>query len=286
MVKKKKEEELFAFVVMPFDKKFKDLYLYGIKGTAESLNIRAERLDEQIYQEGMLERIYRQIDVADIVIADMSDKNPNVFYEVGYAHAKGKLCILLTSQAEDIPFDLKHKRHIVHNGEASTLSELLKTELLWAKEEIKKARDSRISVDFKTPTGVTKVGRYHVDAELNFVIELRNNSDRPSPEIDHAYFLCSDRWEVSQNGKVCPSARADDGRTMQHFVEFPVKRLQKGAWARLSLDATRVMADGAEGDELETEYRLKGALGLLLVTSEGSFTYSEYMDIEIDDLPF
>src|SRR3954452_23592229 len=70
-------------------------------------------------EKDFLERIYRQIELADIIIADMSGKNPNVFYEVGYAHAKQKLCILLTANADDIPFDLKHQRHIVY-GESSS----------------------------------------------------------------------------------------------------------------------------------------------------------------------
>src|SRR5687768_13834868 len=96
--------ELFAFVLMPFDASFDDLYRFGIKEPAKELGILAERVDEQIYREGILDRIYRQIEVADIVIADMSGRNPNVFYEVGYAHAKDKLCILLTSNADDIPF--------------------------------------------------------------------------------------------------------------------------------------------------------------------------------------
>jgi hypothetical protein len=95
----------FAFVLMPFDSTFDDVYRIGIKEAAASLDILAERVDEQIYQEGILERIHRQIEVADIVIADMSGKNPNVFYEVGYAHAKANLTILLTSNVEDIPFD-------------------------------------------------------------------------------------------------------------------------------------------------------------------------------------
>jgi hypothetical protein len=101
------ERPIFAFVLMPFDSAFDDLYRFGIKEPAEQLGIVAERVDEQIYTESILERMYRQIDLADIIIADMSGQNPNVFYEVGYAHARLKLCILLTEKVSDIPFDLK-----------------------------------------------------------------------------------------------------------------------------------------------------------------------------------
>ena len=61
---------------------------WALKKQPNPLDIKAERVDEQIYKEGILERIYRQIESADIIIADMSGQNPNVFYEVGYAHAK------------------------------------------------------------------------------------------------------------------------------------------------------------------------------------------------------
>src|ERR1700733_6908921 len=112
----------FAFVLMPFDSSFDDAYQLGIKdAVSEFDDMLAERVDEQIYREGILERIYRQIELADIIVADMSGQNPNVFYEVGYAHAKGKLCILLTSNADDIPFDLKHQRHIVYDNSIVSL---------------------------------------------------------------------------------------------------------------------------------------------------------------------
>jgi hypothetical protein len=39
----------------------------------------------------------------------MTGRNPNVFYEVGYAHALGKIVLLLTQNGDDIPFDLKHR---------------------------------------------------------------------------------------------------------------------------------------------------------------------------------
>ncbi|MGO9263159.1 MAG: hypothetical protein ACLQU1_43800 [Bryobacteraceae bacterium] len=56
------QDAIFAFVLMPFDQGFDDLYRLGIKETAKGLGILAERVDEQIYREGILERIYRQIE--------------------------------------------------------------------------------------------------------------------------------------------------------------------------------------------------------------------------------
>src|SRR6266496_101946 len=137
--------ESFAFVLIPFAPSFNDIYRIGIKEPAESLGIRAERVDEQIYAEGILDRIYRQIEAADIIIADMSGQNCNVFYEVGYAHAKGKLCILLTNNASDIPFDLKHRRHIVYNS-IQALRDQLTKDLQWAKTEIENVRNVLLRV--------------------------------------------------------------------------------------------------------------------------------------------
>ena len=74
------DKKPFAFVLMPFSSNFDDIYKIGIKEVASSLDILAERVDEQIYKEEILERIYRQIDIADIIIADMSGQNSNVFY--------------------------------------------------------------------------------------------------------------------------------------------------------------------------------------------------------------
>src|SRR5690349_71008 len=125
-------EKLFAFVLMPFDSSFDDIYHLGIKATAEKEEILAERVDEQIFhEEKILERIYNQINLADFIIADMSGRNPNVFYEVGYAHARGKTCLLLTQKSEDIPFDLKHHRHIIYEGSIGTLVKKLKPEIQW-----------------------------------------------------------------------------------------------------------------------------------------------------------
>lgn len=131
----------FVFVLMPFEKPFSDIYTYGIKQTCNELNLYCERVDEQIYQERILDRIYNQIEKADIIVADMSTRNVNVFYEVGYAHGIGKNVILLTQKTDDIPFDLKHHPHIIYDGQIKDLSNMLKPRLDWflneeTKEEI------------------------------------------------------------------------------------------------------------------------------------------------------
>jgi nucleoside 2-deoxyribosyltransferase len=103
--------KLSAFVLMPFDASFEDVYRFGIKATVEEHGMNAARVDEQVFHhEGILERIRNQVDAADFIIADVSSKNPNVFCAIGYAHAKQKTTILLTTDAADIPFDLRHRR--------------------------------------------------------------------------------------------------------------------------------------------------------------------------------
>lgn len=99
---------------MPFEASFNDVYHLGIKPAADGAGAYCERVDDQIFAESILARIYNQIAKADLIVADMSGRNPNVFYEVGYAHALGKTVILLTKNSDDIPFDLKHYPHIIY----------------------------------------------------------------------------------------------------------------------------------------------------------------------------
>jgi hypothetical protein len=117
---------VYAFVLMPFDVSFDDIYKYGIKKAVESLGITCERVDEIQYVGGILEQVFQCIEKARFIIADMTGRNPNVFYEVGYCHAIKKDVILCTQSAEDIPFDLRGYNHIVYGGKISVLEEALR----------------------------------------------------------------------------------------------------------------------------------------------------------------
>lgn len=133
----------FVFVLMPFSSEFVDVYEVGIKQACKDAGAYCERVDEQTFEESILERVYNQISKADVIIAEMTGRNPNVFYETGYAHALNKRVILLTRDADDIPFDLKHYPHIVYGGKLATLKSQLESKIGWCianpKESLSKA---------------------------------------------------------------------------------------------------------------------------------------------------
>jgi hypothetical protein len=61
--------------------------------------------------------IQNAIREADLLLCEMSERNPNVFYELGLAHAIGKPAILVSRTTDDIPFDLRHIRVIVYDSQ-------------------------------------------------------------------------------------------------------------------------------------------------------------------------
>ncbi|MEP1588742.1 MAG: nucleoside 2-deoxyribosyltransferase [Tateyamaria sp.] len=177
----------FAFVLMPFSKQFDDIYKLGIKETAESSGVVAERVDEQHFDETILERIYRQIENCDFVIADMTNQNPNVFYEVGYAHAKGKKCALITQNVSDIPFDLQHHTHVIYDGTIVDLKAKLGPKIEWLKAESLRRNEERINATHSTDAGYLDKKAYRHTGTMNLEITLRNGSKQRSPEIEAYY---------------------------------------------------------------------------------------------------
>lgn len=139
---------------MPFSKSFDNVYKLAIKQAADAAGAFALRLDEQMYGEGMLERIYMEIGKADVLVADMTGHNPNVFYEVGYSHALNKVTLLITQNAADIPFDLKHRPHIIYSpDDLADLVSKLTASLRWGIQESRNRGSSKLSESFRVFVG-------------------------------------------------------------------------------------------------------------------------------------
>jgi len=103
---------LDVFVVMPFDPKLRPIYEDHILRVARSLNLVAMRVDDFFTTNHVVSDVWRAIYFARVVIADCTERNPNVFYEIGVAHTIGRPVILITQNTNDVPFDLRHIRFI------------------------------------------------------------------------------------------------------------------------------------------------------------------------------
>lgn len=105
----------YSFILMPFAKEFDNVYKKALKPTLESLDYICKRADEISESKEIINIIWEQINRANIIIADLTGKNPNVYYELGYAHALGKDTILITESIDDVPFDLRHRKCVKYN---------------------------------------------------------------------------------------------------------------------------------------------------------------------------
>jgi hypothetical protein len=107
-----------VFVVMPFRDESEDLWDFGIRPAVEELGWQCTRADTAIASPGFIvAQIYEQISRADVVIGEMTGQNPNVFYEIGFAHALGKPTLLLAKSGADLTaFDTRGFQHAFHGS--------------------------------------------------------------------------------------------------------------------------------------------------------------------------
>jgi formylglycine-generating enzyme required for sulfatase activity len=106
-------ERGLCFVLMPMRGDFIDLYDGVIKPTVQDCGLECVHAGEIFGAKLIMEDIWTHIERARVVVADLTGRNVNVFYEVGYAHAFDKhKVVLITQSMEDVPFDLQGFRCI------------------------------------------------------------------------------------------------------------------------------------------------------------------------------
>jgi len=102
------------FVVMPFEPAMLDVFLLGVRWVAEKIDAVAHRAEDLEHNGEIIDETRRAIREYDAIVADTSGANPNVCYEVGYAHAVNPRTILICRSGERLPFDLQGVSHILY----------------------------------------------------------------------------------------------------------------------------------------------------------------------------
>ena len=141
-----------CFVIMPFGDSIKNpdyhrmmehIYLMGIKSTVESIavpgtsdqKISCHRADKDLASGEIISHVIENLVDSFIVIADLSDRNPNVFYELGVRHAVSNNTILIAEDLDDIPFNLRGLRAILYRYDPENMLKL-QDQLITAVEKI------------------------------------------------------------------------------------------------------------------------------------------------------
>jgi hypothetical protein len=105
-----------CFVMMPFASPIGDYYQHIYEPAIVKAGLRPVRADADIFGTGkIIDQIWSGINAAKVLVAELTTRNPNVFYELGLAHALDKPVVLISSNEVDVPFDLKHIRVIYYD---------------------------------------------------------------------------------------------------------------------------------------------------------------------------
>lgn len=106
-----------CFVLMPLDRRFLRIFSNHTKPVLQQYFSEVITSDDIFTSTSILEDIWVNINTARLIVADVTDKNSNVFYELGIAHTIGKDIIVMTQNKNDVPFDINHIRYIEYTDD-------------------------------------------------------------------------------------------------------------------------------------------------------------------------
>ncbi len=105
-----------CFVVMPFADPLGGYYKTVYQPAIERAKLKSVRADAEIFGTGkIIDQIWSGIHGARVLVAELTGRNPNVLYELGLAHALKKPVVLVSSNEDDVPFDVRHVRVIYYD---------------------------------------------------------------------------------------------------------------------------------------------------------------------------
>jgi hypothetical protein len=117
-----------AFVAIPFSETFEDVFYFGIQPPVQAAGLNCHRMDQISFTGDIVALMRERISSAEIVVADLTDSNPNVYLEIGYAWGVDVPCVLVCNRASAPKFDVRGQRCLFYNN-IKQLQDTLSTEI-------------------------------------------------------------------------------------------------------------------------------------------------------------
>jgi len=125
-----------CFTIMPFGGWFDDYYADIFCPAIQNAGLSPRRADDLYRPSAIVHDIWAYTRSCRLVLADLTGKNPNVFYELGLAHAIAKPAVLVTESMADVPFDLRALRVIEYDKNAPAWGDVLRDKIENAIREV------------------------------------------------------------------------------------------------------------------------------------------------------
>ena len=166
---------------MPFGGWFDTYYATIYCPAIEAAGLKPKRADDLARPGTIVHDIWSYTQTAAIVLADLTGRNPNVFYELGLAHALAKPVILLTESLDDVPFDLRALRVIIYDKNAPDWGTVLQEQIERSIREIAESPlESVLPAFLKVTATSTKLSVTQHEKEM---LEIRQELERLRREM-------------------------------------------------------------------------------------------------------
>jgi hypothetical protein len=167
-----KQPEKTCFVIMPFkspfDLYYKTLYIPAIKDA----KLKHVRADDLFRPSAIVSDLWKMIQDAEVILAELTTKNANVFYELGLSHAIGKPVILISETMDDVPFDLQQLRVITYDKDDPDWGDNLKANIT---SSIKETLESPVEA---VPSIFRKKVQSHAPIQSETIARIQDLEDQ------------------------------------------------------------------------------------------------------------
>ena len=224
--------EDLCFVMMPFGPRFNDLFAKVYEPAIREAALQPVRADSVFTSAPIMEDIWRLLRRASMVLADLSGRNPNVFYELGLAHGIGTPAVLVADNIEDVPFDLRTLRLVLRKPRAPASQ--LRGEIVRAVGDTRNDPRAALPLAATQPKRAFETehafGGDSIDHE-EFERIRRILEDVPEAEIEHV--LSGRLDQLSKKTQMRLAGRALREAEMERFASKEVVDITRGRLATI-----------------------------------------------------
>jgi hypothetical protein len=163
-----------CFVIMPFGGWLDSYYSTVYSPAIEATGLEPHRADDLFRPSTIVNDIWSYTKKSKVLLADLTGKNANVFYELGLAHALAKPVILIAESMDDIPFDLRALRIILYDKNAPDWGRLLGEKI---ESSLKEVLQSPVEAVLPAFLEVRESNKPSISQEQKDLIELKQEMD-------------------------------------------------------------------------------------------------------------